>query len=257
MTLRIENLHKSLKVRGAASKLFDGLNLSVERGARVGILGLPKSGKTTLLGIICGSERSYTGRVFRDMTSSWIIPFSDFFLPTSTMAWGLRFVARLYGIRDPDFATRVARMAEAAQYVNMTHNECPRPIKQQLAFALGLAMDFDLYLLDDAAVFGAKEFREAGKALLAERTAGRAVVIATSNEGEVAANCDLAYVLENGRASYFGNVGEGVGYFKQLKKAEEERQKQLAKKGLDEDAGAVEAGPDSGLDLLAVGVSDL
>ena len=256
MTIRIENLRKSVNVKGVTHTLFDGLNLSIERGARVGILGLPKSGKTTLLNVICGSERNYAGSVFKDMTCSWVIPFADFFLPQSTIAWGLRFVARLYGVKDPDFANNVAAMAQASQYMNTVPAECPGPVKQQIAFALPLALDFDLYLFDNVLVPGSKEFKDFGKALLEERTAGRAIAIATSNEAEVASSCELTYVLENGRATYFADVKEGASYFKELKKAQHEAQKQAAQKQEleDEDTTAVS---DASLELLGAAVSDL
>jgi capsular polysaccharide transport system ATP-binding protein len=255
MTIRIENLRKSVMVKGVAHAVFDGLNLSIERGARVGILGLPRSGKTTLLNVISGSERLYTGSVFRDMTSSWVIPFGDFFMPRSTIAWGLRFVARLYGVGDPEFANNVASLVQASQYLNMIQAECPGPVRQQLAFAVPMAMDFDLYLFDNALVPGSKNFKEIGKALLEERTAGRAIAIATSNEAEVS-SCELAYVLENGRATYFADVKEGVSYFKELKKAEQEAQMQAEQKQELEDAEPAAISDDS-LNLLGVAVSDL
>jgi capsular polysaccharide transport system ATP-binding protein len=257
MTIRLENLRMGVRTKDGSCNLFDGLDLCIEPGAHVGILGLPKSGKTTLLRLMSGTEWNYAGRITHGMTCSWPIPFESFFLSSSSIAWGLRWVARLYGVKDPNFAGRVAGMAQAGPFINMTQSECPGPVRQQLAFALPLALDFDLYLFDNICVPGSKEYKEIGKKLLADRTAGRAIVIATGNEGEVAAYCQSAYVLENGQGRYFPDVQEGVKYFKELKKAEEAKQKLAAEKGQrEEEASALdfEAG---GLDVLGAAIADI
>lgn len=257
MSIRFENLEMAVRGKDGSRKLFDGLNLSIEPGAHIGILGLPKSGKTTLLRLMCGTERNYCGKITRSMTCSWPIPFDGFFASTSSMAWGLRWVARLYGVNDPDFATRVARTADAGPYVNLPSSQCPNAIRAQIAFALPLAMDFDLYLFDNTLVPGSKEFKENGKALLAERTANRAVVIATGNEKEIDEKCHGVYVLEDGQARYFSEVQDAVKYFKDLKKAEEEKQKLAIDKGEPEEEIP---GPDSeagGVDMVGAVVADI
>lgn len=255
--IRLENVQMAGGAKGGPRKLFEGLNLCIEPGARIGILGLPKSGKTTLLRLVCGTERNYTGTITGDMKCSWPIPFDGFFAPTSSIAWSLRWVARLYGVNDPDFASRIARMAQAHAYVNMPSAECPGPIKTQFAFALPLAMDFDLYLFDNVSVPGPKEFRDIGKSLVAEHTAGRATVIATGNEKEIEGNCRTAYVLENGRATYFADAEEAAKYFRELKKAEEARQKPVAEKGEAEEESVssdLEAG---GVDMVGAVMADM
>ena len=250
MTIRLEDIRKTVKVKGKPLKLFDGLNLSIEPGARVGILGLPRSGKSTLLGMICGSERIYTGNIVREMSSSWPIPFDGFFAPTSSVAWGLRSVARLYGVQDSEFASRVASMAQASAYVNSTSGDTPAGIRFQIAYVLGLAIDFDLYLFDNAAVSGMPGFKGAGKALLAERTAGRAIVVATSQEAEVAKNCQSVYVLASGKAVYFADVQEGIKFFKEYKKSEEEKQKQASEEDDFEKGTATDIAEGSGVDSV-------
>lgn len=256
MTIRLENVSKTVKVKGKPLTLFDGLNLSIEPGARVGILGLPKSGKSTLLSMICGSERNYGGNIVREMSSSWPIPFDGFLAPTSSVAWGLRWVARLYGIHDRNFASRVTSMAQASAYVNSTTGDTPAGLRFQIAYVLGLAIDFDLYLFDNAAVSGMPGFKEAGKALLAERTAGRAIAIATSQEAEVADNCQSAYVLANGKAVYFADVEEGIKFFKAFRKSEEERQRLANEKGNLEEGAAASIADESGVDMVGAAVTD-
>ena len=101
MSIVIENVCMAAKHPGAKRPLFDGLSLRIDKGSRVGILGGPKSGKSTLLRLICGTQMSESGVVRRNSRVSWPIPLATFFLATQTVVQNIRFLARLYGIEVP------------------------------------------------------------------------------------------------------------------------------------------------------------
>jgi capsular polysaccharide transport system ATP-binding protein len=225
MSVRLEKLTKTVLVDGKPRVLFDGLDLEIGGSDRVGILGLPKSGKTTLLRLICGTERPDSGRIHRDGKISWLIPSSDFLVTNSSVAWNIRSIGRLYGVNDPEFTRRVAELGGLVEYLNVPLSKCPPFVKQQLGFAAGIGMDFDLYLFDNRMVPSRKEFKDAAVVHLTERTEGKAVLVATGAAPTVAESCDTAYVLEYGRVTHFADVKEGADYFKDLLKAEADRNK--------------------------------
>ncbi len=45
--------------------LFSGLNLKIEEGEKIGLIGLNGSGKTSLLGILAGTDEDFKGRMTR------------------------------------------------------------------------------------------------------------------------------------------------------------------------------------------------
>ncbi len=61
--LRCEGLRKTYLSAGRPLTIFDGLELSVERGERVAIVGESGSGKSTLLHLLGGLDRATAGRI--------------------------------------------------------------------------------------------------------------------------------------------------------------------------------------------------
>lgn len=70
--IRVEELRKSFPKRGGALEVLKGINLSVERGETLGVVGVSGAGKTTLLQIIGTLDRVTSGSVTcdgRELTS--------------------------------------------------------------------------------------------------------------------------------------------------------------------------------------------
>jgi capsular polysaccharide transport system ATP-binding protein len=226
MSVRLENVTKLVRVGGRSHVLFDRIDLEIGPTSHIGILALPKSGKTTLLRMICGMEQPDSGRIRKDMRVSWPIPSSDFAVASSSIAWNIRSMGRIYGVRDRDFVQRVGELGGLTKHLNLPLGQCPPLLRTQLAFAVGIGMDFGLYLFDNQAASPKKEFRAMAIESLRKRTEGRALLLATSAPNAVADICDSVYVLEQGRVTHFPDPEEAVEHFKTLLKAEKERQKE-------------------------------
>jgi capsular polysaccharide transport system ATP-binding protein len=242
---------------GAEGPLFDGLNVEVGDGARVGVLGGPKSGKTTLLRLICGTMTAHEGMIERNSRVSWPIPMATFLVPSSSVAQNIGFISRLYGVRDKAFSRRVAQMMDITAFLECPLEKCPRFVKPRLALALGIALEFDMYLFDGTLAAADKPFKEKAAEIVAGRVAGRGYVLASAAPAEVEKNCGSVYVLEAGRAAYFADAKEGTEYFKTLLAAEKQKRQladQEAKRSVDNDDDEDAAPGD--MDVLAAAIAD-
>ena len=59
----LEDVHLTLESRAGAVNILRGINLNIETGESVGVVGPSGSGKSTLLAVTAGLERTSTGRV--------------------------------------------------------------------------------------------------------------------------------------------------------------------------------------------------
>jgi capsular polysaccharide transport system ATP-binding protein len=247
---------EQVRVAGRAGErpLFDDLSLRISDRSRTGILGASKSGKSTLLRLICGTKLPDEGIVKRDGRVSWPIPLSSFMAATHSVARNVRFIARLYGIEDDAFPRRIAEMVDLGPFLNTPLSKCPKFARPRLAFALGVGLDFDTYLFDGSFAPADKPFKEKAAEISAERTAGRGIVVATSNPTEVEQKCESVYVLEAGRATYFAEASAGVEHFKELLAADKKKDKAEGARGAAEDADEDEGLGD--VDFLGAAVAD-
>lgn len=257
MSVALEDIRLAGTNPSAKAPLFDGLSLRIGDQSRVGILGGSKTGKSTLLRLICGTKRPDDGRIKRNGRVSWPIPLSSFFVGGLTLARNIRFITRVYGIDDETFPRRIVEMVELTDFLNTPFSKCPKLTRQRLAFALGVGLEFDLYLFDGSFAPVDKPFKEKAAQISATKTAGRAVVVATSVPAEVEQNCESVYVLENGRATYFAEARRGVEHFKQLLGLEDKKKARggAARRDEDEDEDQDETGL-SDVDIIGAAVAD-
>jgi ATP-binding cassette subfamily F protein 3 len=59
MLINLQNIHKTI----GAKSLYQDLDLTIQAGEKVGLIGRNGIGKTTLLGIMAGTDTSYTGDI--------------------------------------------------------------------------------------------------------------------------------------------------------------------------------------------------
>ncbi|HEX4160447.1 MAG TPA: ATP-binding cassette domain-containing protein [Rhizomicrobium sp.] len=256
MIIRLKDIYVPAGSAAARRPLFEGLDLEIPSAARVGVVGGAKSGKTTLLRLMCGTMQPDSGTVERNGFTSWPIPLGSFLTPTATVARNIRFIARLYGILDEEFPRRIAIMVGLEEFLNLPMQNCPKFVKGRLALALGIGLEFDTYLFDGSLAPADKSFKEKAVDLVTARMTGRGYVLATSTPAEAEKHCDSIYVLESGKARHFPDKNQGIEYFKKLLEAEK---KKLA---MEQQAGRIEEDDEDAdgvadVDVVGAAVADV
>lgn len=225
MSVELHNV--TVKISGGQQTLFENLNLRVEVGERVGIAAQPKTGKSTLLRLIAGTEPIYDGVIERSSSVSWPASFGDYLVPSSTVATNIRFIGRLCGMGGDSFVRDVAETAEANEFLNEELGKCPRVIRPQLIFALAVRTKFDIYLFDDFIMNGEKAFKEKATQIVQSLAPSHGIVFASSAFKEVSSNCDSLYVLDDGHVTRYENPKEAEKHFKSIgQKAAQENAEQ-------------------------------
>lgn len=182
----------------------------------VGILGLNGAGKSTLLRILAGAEEPDAGRVVHHGRVSWPIGFSGGFNGSLTAEENCRFVARVYGA-DLDATVGFAmEFSELGEYFDMPIRTYSSGMKARLAFGLSMALDFDVYLVDEVTAVGDRRFRQKCRDAFQERSDRASVIIVSHNDSTIRQYCDRCSVLYDGHLYPFDTVDEAVEFYEGL-----------------------------------------
>lgn len=216
MSVEFRNVVKNVGRGGSARVLFGDLNFRIEAGDRIAVLAPPKSGKTTLLRMICGTDYASAGTIDRSSSVSWPIPLGDFVVGNSTLATNIRFMMRLYGVDDENVLRKIAALVEISDFLNNRLVDCPKYVKARLSFALGVGLGFDVCLFDERVSAVDKEFKPRAVEIVKSISPDKAIFAATSAHKEVAELCHKVFVLEDGNLAPCADMNEGIERYKAL-----------------------------------------
>jgi spermidine/putrescine transport system ATP-binding protein len=191
----------------------EGINLEIEEGAIVVLLGPSGGGKTTLLNILGGFLEPTEGRVFIAGADVTGIPparrptttvFQDYALfPHMTIAGNVGFGLKMRGVAKAERAERVARaldMVGLAHTAGRRAHELSGGQRQRVALARALVVEPSVLLLDEPlGALDMKLRRQMQEELRAiQRTVGTTFVHVTHDQEEAMAIADRIVVMNNG-----------------------------------------------------------
>lgn len=212
--IELDRVSKSYPVRGGQHPVLNNVSICFPRGVNVGILGKNGAGKSTLLRIISGVEAPDFGTVTRRARVSWPIGFSGGFNGSLTGEENCRFVARIYG-ESPDRVVGFARdFAELGKYFEMPVRTYSNGMRARLAFGLSMAVDFDVYLVDEITAVGDSDFKRKSMQVFRERRARSSVIIVSHNLKTIREYSDECAVLRHGHVYRFRSVDEAAKVYR-------------------------------------------
>lgn len=153
MFLEIINLNKSYQ----GKRILKDINLRINRGELVSIVGPSGAGKTTLLRIICGIESPDSGTVAREDIISGenqpILVFQDYILfPNMTVFENIAFGLKARKLHSSDVKSRVNEIMSFFK-ISALSSRYPSQIsageKQRTAIARALVLNPPMILLDE------------------------------------------------------------------------------------------------------------
>ena len=181
----------------------------IEQGKSLGILAPNGSGKTTLINMMAGLEKPDSGTIRRNCRVSFPLGFMGGIVTRHTATENARYIARLYQL-DPDEVEAFCRwLCDIGDFFDLPVGTYSQGMRSRLSFALMLALDFDLYLVDEGmpATTDVAFNRRAG-ALLKERLDNATVVIVSHQAETLERYCSAAGVLRDGQLTMVESLEE-------------------------------------------------
>ena len=214
--ITLDRVSKSYRTAAGRKTVLDDLSLVFEPGCNYGILGANGCGKSTLIRLLAGSEQPDRGRIRRDGRVSFPLGFSGTFHGALSGRENVAFIARIYGARRRAMLDYVAAFAELGDYFDMPVNTYSAGMRARLAFAACLALDFDVYLIDEITEIGDERFRRKCAAAFGERMRHADIILVTHNRDTLARYCDRGAVLAGGRLQLYDDVAGALGGYQRV-----------------------------------------
>ena len=214
--IRLIDVCKDYETKAGPRRVLHNINLTINPGERVGILGKNGAGKSTLVRLVSGSEPPTSGVVDRQMSVSWPLAFTGGFHGALTGADNVRFICRIYGV---DFEPRFAFVEDFSQlgiYLNEPVSSYSSGMRARLAFAISMSIDFDCYLIDEVMAVGDESFRERCKYELFEKRRDKAMLIVSHSHRYLRDTCERYLLFRDGRIEEFEDFEEVYFLYKQM-----------------------------------------
>lgn len=210
------DLTKSYSHGGRHKHVLQGVNFSINKGDRVGLLGRNGAGKSTLIKLIGGVEMPTSGRIVRNMTVSWPLGFAGGFQGSLTGFDNARFIARIYQREYADIRRFVEDFTEMGKQLRMPVKTYSSGMRARLAFALSLAIEFDCYLIDEIILVGDQNFQRKCHAEMFEKRQDRSMIVASHSPEFIRNFCNKAIIIHHGKATVVEDVQEALDQYDRL-----------------------------------------
>ncbi len=189
--------------------ILDRVSFQVAVGESIGILAPNGTGKTTLIRMMAGLEKPDEGEIRRTSRVSFPLGFMGGVVSKISARENARFIARMYGL-DPEYVEAFCRwLCGLGEYFDQPIGTYSSGMKARFTFSLMLALDFDIYLIDEGMPSSTDvEFNRKAGEILAERLRTTTIVIVSHQPAILEKFASKAAVLMDGKLHQFDTLEE-------------------------------------------------
>ena len=207
--LEFNNVSKSFWTGTRRKIILDQASFRVDLETSLGILAPNGTGKTTLIKMMAGLEKPDEGEIRRNCKISFPLGFMGGVVSKHTARENARYIAKLYDI-DPDYVEAFCRwLCSLEEYFDQPLGTYSAGMKARFTFALMLALDFDMYLIDEGMPNSTDvEFNRKAGEILAAWLRSTAIIIVSHQPKVLEKFARRAGVLMQGKLHMFDTLEE-------------------------------------------------
>jgi ABC-type polysaccharide/polyol phosphate transport system ATPase subunit len=209
------------KYHQPAKKLvLDQVDLTIEAGDKVGIIGVNGSGKSTLLKVICGILQPTKGQVKVWGKIAPLIELEAGFDHELTVLDNIILYGVMLGFSQKQMRQRISSIlafAELEEYVLVPLKALSSGMVSRLGFAIATDVQPDILILDEVLAVGDERFKKKCKQRLKNFWDANATVLLVSHELSLVEQfCDRVIWLDKGKIKCVGSAGEVIDYYRDM-----------------------------------------
>ena len=214
------------------------VSFELEKGDRVGILGLNGAGKSTLLKAIAGVYKPTEGKVTKKGVIAPLLELGAGFDKQYTARENIYLYGAVLGYSkkfiDEKF-DEIVEFAELQKFLDVPLKNYSSGMRSRLGFSICTAVDPDILILDEVLSVGDARFRKKSEAkVMSMFDKGVTVLFVSHSLQQVRRICNKAMILDHGQVLAFGDIDEiseqYQGLIDEIKKEKKEKRARKKKK---------------------------
>jgi homopolymeric O-antigen transport system ATP-binding protein len=209
-------LRSGKKVR--IHEVLKGINLTVDTGETIGIIGRNGSGKSTLLKILSGIYRPNSGTVDVVGRLSALIELGAGFHPEFTGSENIFINGIILGLTKRQINSRfdeIVAFAGLEEFIDDPVKTYSSGMYMRLAFSIAINVDPDILIIDEVLAVGDAEFLPRCMAAMdAFKDRGKTIILVTHDLNTVENWCNRAIWIDDGVVASEGDPKEIVQQYR-------------------------------------------
>ncbi len=196
---------------------LQGVDLQVQRGEVLGVLGRNGAGKSTLLQLLCGTLTPTTGTVVVRGRVAALLELGAGFNPQFTGRENALLNAALLGLSRAEAQDRLQAMlafADIGEFADRPVRTYSSGMFMRLAFAVATSVEPDILIIDEALSVGDGAFaRKSFDRIMQLKARGATILFCSHSLYQVEALCERAVWLEAGAVRMTGTASQVCGAY--------------------------------------------
>lgn len=196
------------------------INLKVEKGDRVGILGFNGAGKSTLLKVIAGVMKPTEGTVktegiiapMLELGAGFDMNYSgkeNIYLYGATMGYSRSYIESRYD--------EIVEFSELKDFIDVPVKNYSSGMRARLGFAIASAVEPEILILDEVLSVGDAKFRKKSENKIRSMfDKGVTVLFVSHTVSQVLSICNKAIILDHGKIIAQGDAAEVCAQYEQM-----------------------------------------
>ncbi|MCX6319488.1 MAG: ABC transporter ATP-binding protein [Bacteroidetes bacterium] len=218
LTGSVKNIFQSEKRNKEQYHALDDINLVVQPGERVGIIGRNGAGKSTLLKIISRITPPTTGKaIIRGRVGS-LLEVGTGFHPELTGRENIYLNGSILGLKKAEIKKQEAAIIEFSgveKFINTPLKHYSTGMELRLAFSVAAHLEPEILLIDEVLAVGDIEFQQKciGKMEEVSKSHGRTILFVTHNMDSLRKFCPQTMLLDKGKLIALGATEQVIAQY--------------------------------------------
>ena len=203
-------------------KALDNVSFSVDKGDRVGILGLNGAGKSTLMKVVAGVFEPTSGTIQTQGVIAPMIELGAGFDNQYTGAENIFLYGAVLGHSRKYMQQRfdeIVAFSELGDFINVPLKNYSSGTRARLGFSIATMVKPEILILDEVLSVGDAKFKKKSEAKLKSMMDENTTVLFVShNLAQVRRICNKAIILEKGKLIAYGDIEQVCAQYEEMTK---------------------------------------